>query len=58
MGEKSCNQVRVCQRCDVSDKDRTRHERWGESYSVDEDTMAHECERCGVVVKWTVSDGD
>ncbi len=54
-GESTCKQARVCGRCDASDKNRTRHEKWGKSYSVGQDTDAHRCERCGVVETWDTS---
>ena len=37
---------------------RTRHENWSEAWDAGGDKMAHLCLRCGVVEKWTVSDGD
>ena len=36
---------------------RTEHE-WGKTYSIDSDTDAHDCVRCGEVRTWTLSDGD
>ena len=54
-GESTCRQLRVCGRCDASDKDRTRHEKWGASYSAGQDTQAHRCQRCGVVETWDTS---
>ena len=55
VGESTCKQVRVCGRCDTSDKNRTRHEKWGASYSAGRDTQAHRCERCGAVETWDTS---
>ena len=50
--EKTCEQERTCQRCGTGDKNRTRHERWGASYSVGQDREAHKCQRCGLVESW------
>ena len=54
-GESTCRQQRVCGRCDASDKDRTRHEKWGASYSAGPDTQAHRCQRCRTVETWDTS---
>ena len=57
--EGSCSQIRVCTRCADVNKYRTKHEAWGDTYSIDSDTDAHECVRCGRVLTWsTASDGD
>ena len=57
--EGSCFQIRVCARCADVNKTRTQHEKWGPTYSVDSDTDAHDCLRCGEMNSWsTASDGD
>ena len=56
--DRSCGQVRTCMRCHTADKQRVRHEKWSDSWDAGGDEMAHECLRCGVVERWTVSDGD
>ncbi|MDP6800363.1 MAG: hypothetical protein QF744_11145 [SAR202 cluster bacterium] len=55
--EGACKQVKNCGRCDAAKGERTRHE-WGATYDVAGDKEAHDCQRCGKVEKWTVSDGD
>ena len=57
VAEGNCTQGRECVRCG-SVHARTRHEKWGASYSVGQDREAHQCERCGVVEEWTLSDPD
>ena len=50
-----CLQVRTCTRCISSDKNRTRHEKWSDSYSINSDTDAHKCLRCGHVERWSTA---
>ena len=57
--EGSCLQIHFCARCADVNKRRTQHEKWGPTYSVDSETDAHNCIRCGEVNSWsTASDGD
>ena len=54
-----CLQDRICVRCADVNKTRTKHEDWGPTYSIESETDAHECVRCGKVESWsTASDGD
>ena len=54
----TCEQIRSCRRCNAANGERTRHEKWSESWDVGGDERAHRCLRCGVVEEWTVSDVD
>ena len=54
--EQSCAQLRECIRCHTTDKQRERHDAWGESYSIESERSAHRCNRCGKVESWSTAD--
>lgn len=54
----SCAQLKECVRCSQAYEKRTKHEGWGETYTIDSDTDAHRCTRCGEVDTWSTDTGD
>ena len=54
----TCDQVRICGRCDAVTGNRIKHEKWSAEWDTGSDTRAHRCLRCGVVESWSVADYD